>query len=152
MQWYLLGGVLYTTLCLNLDMEFMRNVLIIEDDHHITDLIVIILQNLGCRPTTAFDVESAMIGFAPKVYDLVISDVFMEGAGGIAGITKIRAIDLDVPIIVVSAGYGSISPADTIRAAKKIGANYGLAKPFLIDALIDMINKAFDDGADIGLS
>ena len=124
-----------------------KRILIIDDDRSMVDLIAAITMHQGHQPTTSYDIENGLFGFSKGLYDLVITDIFMKGVGGIEGINQIRNIDKDVPIIAVSGGYNNISPEKTVLAAQKIGANFGLAKPFEPEDLIKVINQALETGA-----
>jgi len=124
-----------------------KRVLIIDDDRSMCDLIAAIVMNQGYRPTTSYDVENGLMGFTAGLYDLVISDIYMKGVGGIEGIGRIRKIDQDIPIIAISGGYNEMSSEKTVLAAQKIGANHGLTKPFEPDELLAVITQALDTGA-----
>ena len=123
-----------------------KSVLIIDDDRPMVNLMAAIVMSQGHQPTTSSDVETGLSGFRAGLYDLVISDIFMEGVGGIEGIRQIRKIDRAVPIIAVSAGYASMTPDKAILAAEKIGADYGLAKPFTPEALAELISQILGPG------
>jgi len=119
-----------------------KSVLVIDDDRPMVNLIAAIVMSQGHQPTTSSDVETGLSGFRAGLYDLVISDIFMEGVGGIEGIRQIREIDPSIPIIAVSAGYNEMTPEKAVRAAEKIGADYGVAKPFTPEDMAQLINEA----------
>jgi DNA-binding response OmpR family regulator len=121
-----------------------KRILVIEDDRPTADIISEAIGELGHHPTIALDTETGLMGFRPKIFHLIITDIFMSGSGGIDGIFKIRETDPNVPIIAITAGYRNMSAEKTLRAAKKIGANYGLVKPFKTADLIKLIHQAFD--------
>ena len=118
----------------------MKRALIIDDDKQMADLISTIVKAQGHQSTVAFDVEGGLHGFRRKAYGLVITDIFMKGIGGIEGIGLIRNIDPDVAIIAISAGYRAMTSIDAIKAARKMGADYGLTKPCESTILADLIN------------
>lgn len=125
-------------------MAKKKRILVIEGDGETAALIASALDALGHHPTMALDVDSGLTGFRPKIFDLVITDIFMSGTGGIDGIIMIRKADENVPIIAISAGYKNMSAEKTILAAQKIGANYGLVKPFDKNDLTILINQVFE--------
>ena len=125
-----------------------KSVLVIDDDRPMVNLIAAIVMSQGHQPTTSSDVVTGLSGFRPGLYDLVISDIFMEGAGGIEGIKQIRQIDPAVPIIAVSAGYNDMAPEKAVMAAEKIGANYGVAKPFTPEDMAQLINQALGQSSE----
>ena len=116
------------------------NILVIDDDPHILKFITAILTDRNHNVTTKPTPEEAFTDFTEAGYELVITDIFMDGMGGIDGITKIREIDENVPIIAISAGYKKMPPDKALRAAHKIGANIVLAKPFTEDELATVIS------------
>jgi len=115
------------------------SILLVEDDKIVTDLIISILNKSNFQIVCAPSVEASMVGFDGDNYDAVIMDIFMQGAGGIAGIQEIRKSAPDMPILAISAGFGGASPDAPLRAAQKIGANMALAKPFSADGLLDAL-------------
>lgn len=118
-----------------------KNVLIIEDDVAMNKLISLVVMDSGHSVTSCFCAETALSDFSNSDYDLVVTDIFMEGIGGVAGITKMRKLQPDVLILAVSAGYQGLSGEDALRAAKKIGANEVLPKPFTIELLMQTVKN-----------
>lgn len=117
-----------------------KNVLVIEDDQSMRDIIVLTMQHLGFMVTACHSVELALVGFTPANYDLVITDLFMKGLGGIEGIQLMRKRKPDVPIIAISGGCAGMPREMALRAAKKIGADEVLAKPFTVERLSETVN------------
>ena len=118
-----------------------KHVLVIDDDNHLRDFIATVIMQLGHKVTSCDNFENALIGFAQSKFDLVITDVFMEGMGGIAGIGVIRKEHPEISIIAVSAGYDKVSGDRALRAAKKIGADTVLAKPLKIETLREAVSN-----------
>ncbi len=119
-----------------------KRILIIDDDRSIVELISAIVMNEGYQPTTSDDVETGLMGFRAGLYDLIITDIFMEGVGGIEGIRRVRKKDPAVPIIAISGGFSDMSSEKAILAAKKTGANYSLTKPFTPETLANLMLQA----------
>lgn len=122
-------------------MKKKTKILIIEDDKGLADVIGTILGHLGHMVTISYNAEDGLNGFFLMGYDLVITDIFMEGMGGIQGIRLIRKMDADVPIIAISAGFKDMSPEATLLAAEMTGATSGLAKPFTPESLAEVVTK-----------
>jgi len=116
-----------------------KNILIVDDDELIADWISTLLMDAGFRTTIANGAEDALIGYAETGYDLVLTDIFMDGMGGIEGIKKMRALAPDIPVIAMSAGYKKMEPEKALEAAKKIGAAGALAKPIDPDNLVAVL-------------
>ncbi len=110
-------------------------ILIIEDDDLMVELMYAVLTDLGYQVASAHKVEVALIDFEQLRYDLVITDLFMEGMGGVEGIAKIGSLNKDIPIIAISAGYKNMPAEKALLAARKIGATAALPKPFTPEEL-----------------
>ena len=122
-----------------------KRILIVDDDTNIASLISFALEQSGYQVVTAFSMEDALIQFDVMGYDLVITDIFMPGMGGIEGIKVIRSKQLDTKIIGISAGFFNISPEEALEAAKKIGADVVLPKPFNLDVILRMSSLLLAD-------
>jgi len=118
-----------------------RNILIIDDEELVGDFLAALLKHQGYQSTISQSAEDALVGFADIGYDLVLTDIFMDGMGGIEGIKKMRALKPDLPIIAMSAGYGDMGPETALQAAEKIGADGALAKPISPEDLISVLEE-----------
>ena len=105
------------------------------------ELMSSVLIDLGYQVASAHKVEAALINFEQLRYDLVITDLFMDGMGGIEGIAEIGSLNKDIPIIATSAGFKDMPPEKALLAAKKIGATATLPKPFTPDELGRMVTE-----------
>ena len=122
-------------------------VLIIDDDPDIVDIICDSLAESGFQMIVSFNMEDALHNFENINYDLIISDIFMKGMGGIEGIVRIRSLQPDARIIAISGGYSDISPEDALHAASEMGANAILPKPFAPDVLEQMVYGLLENAA-----
>lgn len=77
--------------------EKKGRILIIEDDGLMVELMSAVLTDLGYQVASAHKVEAALIDFERLRYDLVITDLFMDGIGGIEGIAEIGSVCYDDP-------------------------------------------------------
>jgi len=76
--------------------------------------------------------------FKKRQPEVIITDLQMPEMGGMDFIREIRKLNKDVLIIVITA-YGSV---DSALKACKLGANEYITKPFGIEELIFLIEKA----------
>ena len=113
-------------------------VLVIENDKEMARNISYAFVKSGYQVVSCFDMESALEQIKQKKINIAISDIFMEGMGGIEGITKIRVLQPETRIIAISGGYADMSPNKTLEAAKQMGADAILPKPFELAALKEM--------------
>lgn len=106
------------------------SVLVIDDVESHAALIARVISKNGYHVDVVHRAEDGMAKFRERKYDLVITDVFMQGMGGIEGITSMRQARPEVPIIAVSAGFADMSAAAALQTAIKVGADAILPKPF----------------------
>ncbi len=71
---------------------------------------------------------------------VIITDINMPGMSGLEFFDKIKAIDPDIPVILVT-GHGDISMA--VEAIRH-GAYDFIEKPFAVDVLIDITRRAME--------
>lgn len=122
-------------------------ILIVDDDTSILELSVRALRKSKFDIVMADRMEEALAGFGTDSYDLVITDIFMPGLGGIEGIRKMREAWPEVKILAISAGFAEMSSASALDAARKIGADAVLPKPFGPAELRDTVSDIL--GAEI---
>ena len=107
-----------------------RRILLLEDDSTLRNAIHSFLSRLMYE-VVAFDkVESAM-GEPTSGFDLILSDVQMQGLSGYDLLARVRKESPDVPVILMTA-YGTIEKA--VDAMKR-GAYDFLVKPFSLPLL-----------------
>ena len=107
-------------------------VLVVEDDESMRDLVVEALRRDGHVVLAASSVHeaAALLGEPARRFDLVISDVQMDGMSGVDLGRMLREKSASTPLILMSGFAGS-----TLRsAAADVGALV-LSKPFALDAL-----------------
>ena len=78
-------------------------VLVAEDDSHIRDGLVEILEGEGYRTVAAADGADALVAFGAERPDFVLLDIMMPVLDGYEGCRRIRKADGAVPIIFISA-------------------------------------------------
>lgn len=106
------------------------SVLVIDDEVSHASLISRVISKNGHHVDVVHRAEDGLAKFQDRKYDLVITDVFMKGMGGINAIINMRQLRPDVPIIAVSAGFSNMSAAAALQTALKVGADAILPKPF----------------------
>jgi DNA-binding response OmpR family regulator len=106
------------------------SVLVIDDEESHASLISRVISKNGHHVDVVHRAEDGLAKFRDQNYDLVITDVFMEGMGGIKAITGIRQSWPGVPIIAISAGFSDMSAEAALKTAREVGADAILPKPF----------------------
>jgi DNA-binding NtrC family response regulator len=103
-----------------------QTVLIVDDDHHILEVLEARLSSAGLRVHTAISGPEALEILKAHPVDLLISDVRMPGMGGMDLFGEAHAMRPELPVIFLTA-YGTIP--DAVKAVKAGVVDY-LTKPF----------------------
>ena len=112
----------------------MSRVLVVEDDTHIRDLIVLHLGLEGFETVAVADGQEALVRAGSESFDLVILDLMLPGVDGIAITRAVRrgGPNQDVPILMLTARR---EESDKVLGLES-GADDYLAKPFGIRELV----------------
>jgi len=116
----------------------MENILIVDDEKNYPTIIGELLGEEGYSSLTASSGMEALDILKNEIIDLVLTDVTMPGMNGIQLLEKIKEINPDIPVIIMTA-YGSVEKA--VEAMHK-GAYTFILKPFENQELIAHIAKA----------
>lgn len=118
----------------------MSNILIIDDEKAIRKTLTEILSYEGYKIEEAGDGEEGLKKFKEKNYEVVLCDIKMPKLDGIEFLDKVREINPDVPIIMIS-GHGTIETA--VEAVKKGAYDY-ISKPPDLNRLLITLRNALD--------
>jgi two-component system response regulator AtoC len=118
----------------------MKRLLIVDDDARLRRVLQILARKIGLDCTPASGADEALAAFHAERSDLVITDLKMPGKDGIEFLRELHQIDVEVPVIVLTA-HGAVT---TAVEAMKLGAVDYLQKPFDVDALEMVIRRALD--------
>ncbi|MBO6521639.1 MAG: response regulator [Rhodospirillales bacterium] len=116
-------------------------ILVVDDDHFSLLAVARPLRQAGYEVVEAMRAEQVVSAAENGDFGVVIMDIFMPGMGGIEAIQQIRTKNAGTHIIAISAGMGNMPADDVVRAAIKIGANAGYAKPVDIEGLIEAVRN-----------
>jgi two-component system alkaline phosphatase synthesis response regulator PhoP len=117
----------------------MRQVLIIEDDHDIADLITIHLTDLVCQIKHCIHGESGLALATKEAFDLIILDIMLPGLNGLEVCRKLRAQEINTPILMLTAKSEEIDKV----LGLEIGADDYLTKPFSIREFVARVKAIF---------
>jgi diguanylate cyclase (GGDEF)-like protein/PAS domain S-box-containing protein len=115
-------------------------VLVIDDEIGMGESLRLLLTRLGYQVTVANSGERALQELAVKSFDLIITDLVMEGLSGYDILDFIAREQLDIPVIVLT-GLGSV---DAAVKALKHGAYDYILKPFDLDSFKVSIRRAIE--------
>ena len=107
------------------DESSLGRVLVVDDDPDVRRDFTRLLRRLGIEVETAADGWKAFEGFSADAYDVIVSDISMPNLGGVQFLRAIRAVDLEVPVVLVT-GQPSF---ETAVKAIEYGATRYLVKP-----------------------
>lgn len=107
-----------------------RHVMVVDDCLTVRSFVRQALTAAGHRVSEAATMENAFAAI-PGDIDLVLCDIFMPGMGGLAGLHQIKTTWPHIKVISMSAGLPhAIDGHDALDAARKLGADAQLSKPF----------------------
>jgi two-component system, NtrC family, nitrogen regulation response regulator NtrX len=118
----------------------MASILIIDDEKAIRNTLAEILSYEGYKIEQAADGEEGIKKFSAATFDVVLCDIKMPKMDGIEFLEKAKAINADVPIIIIS-GHGNIETA--VEAVKKGAFDY-ISKPPDLNRLLITLRNALD--------
>lgn len=115
-------------------------VLIIEDDPDGLRSVTDAVEDAGIKVVAATTGESGLSLFREQNVDAVLSDLVLPDIDGIEVLTRIRNLQPDIPVIIMTA-YGSI---DSSVKALKAGAYDYISKPLDLDDLQSKVSRAIE--------
>lgn len=114
-------------------------VIFVEDDEQLRSATLQALQ-LADFPVRAFaDAASALAVISADFPGVVVSDIRMPGMDGLELLAKVRQIDADIPVILIT-GHGDVAMA--VQAMRDGAADF-LTKPFATDHLLAAVGRSF---------
>ncbi|WP_417826131.1 sigma-54-dependent transcriptional regulator [Thalassospira povalilytica] len=115
-------------------------ILIVDDEESFVRSLSFALRTEGMDVTGVHSGEDAFLQVRENKFDIILLDLRLPGADGMEVLDSIRKLDIDVPVIMISA-HGDTRAA--VKAVKLGAADY-LSKPFELDELIHTINTTLD--------
>jgi DNA-binding NtrC family response regulator len=119
-------------------MKKKKHILVIDDEPEMQDILKQLLQEEGYELETANSGEEGLDKLLEKSFDLVICDIMMPGIDGIKTLEKIKEIDTQQMVIMITS-YASVENA--VDAMKK-GAYEYITRPFRNDEVLHIVNNA----------
>ena len=118
--------------------ESHERILVVDDEKHVRILFSRILQKEGYEVECASSGTEAIEKLANNCFDLVVTDLKMNGVDGLDVVRKGKTVNQTMPFILIS-GYGTSQTAGT---AAREGADMFLMKPIEISELKLAVKKA----------
>lgn len=121
-----------------MDVSKKTKILVIDDEESIRSLLSITLNHKGFETITAEDGEEGIELFQKERPPIVITDLKMPGMDGIQVLKRIRQLDPDTRVIVVT-GHGDMESA--IESLKHEASDF-INKPIRDEALMIALKRA----------
>ena len=118
----------------------MIKTLLADDDKNLRKVLTTELLNEGYDVTEAENGTRAIELLDQEEFDVFLLDLNMPGLGGMEVLKKIRALQAPTEVIILTA-HATVS---TAVEAMKLGAYDFLTKPFKIEELRAVIDKAYE--------
>ncbi|HVF49431.1 MAG TPA: sigma-54 dependent transcriptional regulator [Pyrinomonadaceae bacterium] len=118
----------------------MANILIVDDEQGMRQLLSLVFGRGQHRVRAAENGRRAVELLREEPADLIISDVKMPDMGGIELLRAARELLPDVSVVMMTA----FATVETAREAFKLGADDFIQKPFDIDELKLIVEKALE--------
>jgi two-component system, OmpR family, response regulator len=115
-----------------------NSILVVEDEEKILRLLEIELEYEGYEIGKAMDGLQAFDIYRSQKWDLILLDVMIPGISGIELLRRIRAHDVNTPVILLTAK----SSVEDKVSGLDLGANDYITKPFQIEELLARIRAA----------
>ena len=119
-----------------------KSILIIDDEYSVTDSLSMILTETGFQVLTSHTFTESLALLNNTQFDLVITDFCLPDGTGMDVITHVKNETPQTEVILMTA-HGSLDI--TIEAIKR-GAYYYLEKPYTLDRLHTLVNRALEFG------
>jgi putative two-component system response regulator len=116
-------------------------VLVVDDEPAVRGLLLAYLSCLthDCRAAVSA-AEALALASEPPYPALVLSDVEMPGMSGVELLKRIKALDPNIQVVMVS----GVQHMETVRECLRAGAYDYLVKPFEMEDLLNTVERALE--------
>ncbi len=117
-----------------------EQVLVVDDETGMREFLKIMLEKMGYQAEAADSGETAIQRLEQGRFNLVICDLKMPRVSGMEVLRRSKEINPEAPVIMITA-FGS---AESAVEAMKLGAYDYISKPFKVDEIQLVIQKALE--------
>ena len=114
------------------------SVLVVDDEEIMREILQTLLEREGCQVSLASSGEDGLALARSQSFDVAIVDVMMPGIDGIETLDRLRKLDEDLPVILITAS----ASVDRSVAAMKRGAFDYVTKPFKNEKVLVVVRNA----------
>lgn len=119
-------------------MSQKTEILVLDDEPIVCERLGAFLENKGMAVETFTESRKALERLKEKTFDVIITDLKMEGPTGMDVLVQIKKLSLKSEVIIIT-GYGSF---ETLREAEVVGAFEYINKPFKMTDIYSLVKKA----------
>ncbi|MCE5216873.1 response regulator [bacterium] len=113
-------------------------VLVVDDSWYIQQLVAAALEPMGYEVLLAGTIQAALETYHRERPDVVLMDLVLPHSDGLSGIARLREIDPQVRVVVLS----GLTDDAIRRTAQEAGASVFLSKPLSTSRLIEAIEAS----------
>lgn len=114
------------------------SILVVEDDKSIASSLILNLENIGYKVTTARNGAECMKRLEHEDFQIILCDILLPDLSGIELIKRIKSQN-DKSAVILMSGQNSL---DVISQAMELGAYDFVSKPFSIEQLVFALKRA----------
>jgi two-component system response regulator PilR (NtrC family) len=118
----------------------VASILVVDDERSMREFLRIALTREGHVVTLADSPAAARVEYDQRDFDLVVTDLRMQGGSGLDVLDGVKAGHPQTQVVVVTA----FATPETAIAAMKRGAYDYLTKPFKVDEITVVIERALE--------
>lgn len=118
----------------------MHRILVIDDDEVVRDVLESFFMGKGFSVTLAENGERGVEFLLQDKFDILFVDLVMPGIGGLDVLQNAAERNISTPAIVMTA----FAEVKTAVEAMRLGAFDYITKPFILDELLIMVNRALN--------
>jgi two-component system nitrogen regulation response regulator NtrX len=117
-------------------------ILVVDDESGVRSSLSGVLSDEGYHVEAVASGEACLQALEGRRYDLILLDVWLPGLDGLQTLERLRAVDAQVPVIVIS-GHGNI---ETAVKAVRMGALDFVEKPLSLEKTLLVVRNALRQG------
>jgi two-component system response regulator HydG len=121
-------------------MSARPKLLLVDDESGILEALQVLFRGEGYDVVMGRSGREALEALAAERPDVVVTDIRMPGVTGLEVLAKVRELDPEIPVILMTA---QASLQSAVRAVNE-GAYYYLQKPFANDDLVAICKRALE--------
>lgn len=119
-------------------MPLNTEVMVLDDESTVCERLKDFLEKKGMKVEAFIDSSTAVERLSQKQFHVVVTDLKMQGPTGLDILVAVKKQNLPTQVVIIT-GYRTF---EATRAAEYVGAFGFLDKPFHMDELCGLVEKA----------